>query len=1087
MIIEIFEKQVKKFAGKTAIETDDRTLTYRQLDNGANRVTHQLVKHGPGNRGPSQHQAAALLFEHGADMIIGLLAALKAGLIYVPLDVTYPENRLIYMLEHSESGVILTNGKNMALAGSLAAKINNNQQLKVMNIDTVVSDPQVPVENWPRIPSADKPAYILYTSGSTGKPKGVLQNHGNILYFIRNWSRRLSLSEADRITLFSSLSHDGSIPDIYTALLNGAALYPRNIKADARIHELPAWLEEKKITIWHSVPTLFRFFVDSLNGQVHNNRFPDLRFVVLGGEQVIQHDVNIFKRYFPHTTLANIYGQTESTVNSFWLVQPGDPFDRVLLGDPIDKTRLLIIDPEGGVVEDFGSGEILVASGHVAPGYWKDPESTQKVFLHDPHLGRLYRTGDFANLISTGVIEYAGRKDNQVKIRGFRVELGEIETVLLSHESIKEAVVKDKQQEDGEIYLCAYIVPGNPGISEPGVDTGELRDYLSAVLPDYMIPARFVSLEQMPLTPSNKIDREALPEPGDLPGQTIAPRDEIERKLAEIWAEILGDRSASTIGIDDNYFQLGGHSLKTTLMVSKIHQALDVEVPLTEVFEKPTIRGLGQFIRSKTKQPFVSIRPVEKKEYYPLSTAQMRIFVQHQKEPGSIAYNLPIVLVLNGKLDREKLGTSFLKVIRRHESLRTSFLVIDEKPVQEVHEKVEFEMEYYDISQVEVEGSEGTGGLAPLPLEPAIGDTRLEAVVIRSFIRPLDLSRAPVLKAGLIRIRADKHILMINMSHIISDGASNSLLIGDLVSFYKGEAPDPLPLHYKDFSAWQRGWFESREVKKQEEYWLNRFAEQVPVLKLPTDSPTDPGQNSRGGDMEDFSIAGDLNAGLQAACRAAGVTTFMFLLAVYNIFLSWCTGQEDIVVGFPVSGRKRSDLQHIIGMFVNLLAIRNHPRGHKTFEEFLEEVKENAVNAYENQDYQYEELVKKLGLHGNITGNALIDAAFSLQDIKTVNNPGDNTGKHEPLRVSAFDYKKNASPFDLHLMANEGNGRIDMGFQYPAYLFKKSTIRDMSGHFMEILSQVLENPGIKLNEIKLTYDLVAPKLMNIDDNRDFDF
>jgi amino acid adenylation domain-containing protein len=607
MLIKKFEEQAEKFPENIAIETVDTTLTYEALDKYSTRVAHQLLENRDLFFKSKGQPIAGLLFGHGADMIVGVLGALKADHIYVPLDITYPVNRLTYMLEDSGSRVILTNSGNQALAETLASKVK--QDLEIVNIDTGKNSPDDgSYERIRRTPSGDKPAYILYTSGSTGKPKGVIQTHGNVLYFIRNWTSRFSISQTDRITLFSAFSHDGSIPDIFGALINGATLYPRNIKEEVSTSALPGWLLEKKITIWHSVPTLFRYFVDTLNDQGNNNNdFPDLRFIVLGGEKVIEYDVNMFQRFFPHSILANIYGQTESTVNSFWLVRPGDSVDRILIGEPIGETEFLIIDEDDGVIEDFGIGEIFIASEHLALGYWNDERNTRDVFLDDQDLGRLYRTGDMARLIPGGDIEILGRKDTQVKIRGFRVELGEIETAVLKHEDVKEAVVIAKEinptgrdsvdanatgGDKYDICLCACIV------SDKTLDISRLREHLSQELPGYMIPTRFVQLDKMPLTPSNKIDRKALQELKELDvhleSTYVEPQNDVEKTIAGIWKEVL---HLDKVGINDNFFEVGGNSLNLIEVEGQIKQLFkEKDIPFGAMFTYPTIGSFTQYI-----------------------------------------------------------------------------------------------------------------------------------------------------------------------------------------------------------------------------------------------------------------------------------------------------------------------------------------------------------------------------------------------------------------------------------------------------------------------------------------------------------
>jgi polyketide synthase PksJ len=596
MIIHQFEQQVEAFLEKPAVITDNKQLTYRELNNYANGVAQLIQKQGSRPPENQKNQVVGLLFEHSADMVVGVLGTLKAGEIYVPLDITYPENRLIYMLEDSGAYLVLTNTNNLPLAEKLLKKVNHD--LPVIDIDTI--DNTIAYPNCERTPSGDKPAYILYTSGSTGKPKGVLQNHKNVCYYIDNWTKFFSITPADRMTLFSAFSHDGAGQDMFGALHNGAVLYPYNILNRSNIAELSQWLIDEKITIWHSVPTLYRYFVETLKDRdIGRRQFPHLRFILLGGEQIREHDIEMFKRFFPQARFANVYGQTESSVNSIWIINPGDTINKMLIGEPLDKTGLLIVDKEGTVVEDIGVGEIVVACQHLALGYWNDKTASEEVFFHDPDLGPLYRTGDLGRLMADGSIEIMGRKDSQLKIRGFRIEVGEIETTLLNHPLIKEAAVIARTDDQGNAHLYGYYVPG-PSPAAPGKETmltvSEIRKYLSGELPEYMIPSYYIELQQMPLTPNGKVDRQRLPEPESIRPQLgvtyIAPATNIEKHISDIWREIL---QLDKVGIDDNFFDLGGTSFDILRITSKLYETFKREIPVVSIFQYPTIRSFAEY------------------------------------------------------------------------------------------------------------------------------------------------------------------------------------------------------------------------------------------------------------------------------------------------------------------------------------------------------------------------------------------------------------------------------------------------------------------------------------------------------------
>ncbi|MCP5046229.1 MAG: amino acid adenylation domain-containing protein, partial [bacterium] len=654
MIINRFEKQVERFPDNVAVISEEHSLTYSSLNVRVNRVAREITAQSGASAASSGDGMVSLMFEHGLDMIVGIIAVLKAGKAYVPLDISYPQKRLLYMLGHSGAAMVLTNDKNLPPAEALANQSGGD--VKVLSIDK--ADSNQSGANISREVTADRPAYILYTSGSTGNPKGVVQSHGNLLYFIDGWSMKFSLTPSDHISLFASLSHDGAIPDIFGALLNGAALYPYDIKKNADLTKLTQWLLNENITIWHSVPTFYRYYIQALKGKAE---FPCLRFIVLGGEEVRTHDVTLFKAYFFHSKFANIYGQTESTVNSIWTLSSEDPFKKVIIGEPLGETDIFLVDESGGSVEDVGVGEIVIANDHIALGYWKDEENTKKVFTSDSEVGRLYWTGDIGRLSADGNISIIGRKDLQVKIRGFRVETGEIESVLLKHPAVKEAVVVTKEDENIDNYLSGYIVPLKEGaipVNPPS--SAELKELLSQELPDYMVPVFFTILDEMPLTPGGKIDRSQLPEPTKELQPEVkfeAPTNEVEAGMVEIWQEILG---TETISINSSFFDLGGHSLLVIIMLSKIHKAFNVELELRQVFDNPTIMQFAELITASGQSIFIAIEAVEKKRFYMMSSVQKRLYVLHQMDPESIGYNMVSTMMLEGEPERERLNDTFL-------------------------------------------------------------------------------------------------------------------------------------------------------------------------------------------------------------------------------------------------------------------------------------------------------------------------------------------------------------------------------------------------------------------------------------------
>jgi len=1033
MLVKLFEEQVDKNPQKLAVVTARNKLTYEQLNKNAGRIANGIIKNQDILEQSLNEQTVALLFEHGSDMIAGTLGALKADKIYVPLDPEYPEKRLGYMLKNSEARLIVTNNRNLTLAHKLAAQTDEN--IIVLNSDSI--DDTASSGNIKRNISADKIAYLLYTSGSTGNPKGVIQTHGNVLHFVKSYIKKLSLTEKDRLTLFSAFSHDAAVMDIYSGLLSGATLYPLNIRQQIDIGKLAEWLEKEEITIWHSVPTLYRYFTNVLTGK---ESFDKLRFIVLGGESVIEHDVLTYRKYFKNSLLMNLYGQSESSYNSSYIIGMDTPFKKMILGEPVEETEILVINKDREEVAPLEIGEIVVASRYLAKGYWKEKEKTEKVFEQHPELNRLYWTGDMGRLLEDDSIEFMGRKDFQIKIRGFRVELGEIESQLLKHPLVKEAVVLGKEDLGGEKYLCAYIV------GHEKLPVLEIKEYLKKELPEYMIPSYFIQLDEMPLTPNGKLDRKALPTPDknmNIRAEYEPPRNEIEEKLVNIWEEVLG---IDNIGINHSFFELGGHSLKATNMAAKIFRELNVEVPLREIFKTPTIKGIAEYIKGMEENIYASIAAIEEKEYYPASSAQKRIYTLQQFEIKSTAYNMPKIMIIEGMLDKKRLEGSFKKLIERHESLRTSFELIDEAIVQKVHKEAAFSVDYIEIGEGQTDE------------------------IVKGYIKPFDLGKAPLLRVGLIKLAEDKHILMADMHHIISDGVSMGILTKEFAELYGGKELPELRIQYKDYAAWQNEMISSEVMKKQEEHWLNTFHGEIPVLNLPTDFPR-PSLQSFEGDRIGYSINKEIIEGIRRIAKETGTTMYMVLLAGFNILLSKYSGQEDIIVGSPIAGRHHTDFTNIIGMFVNTLAMRNYPIGSKTAKEFIEEVKTNALKAYENQDYQFEELVEKIGVKRDLSRNPLFDVMLVMQ----------NTEMGEivlnGISIKPYELQNRIAKFDITVSAVETEDSIEMSIEYCTKLYKKETIERMTGHYTNILEKVRQNPDITLEQIEMISEEEKHKLL----------
>ncbi|MFC2140931.1 amino acid adenylation domain-containing protein [Acidobacteriota bacterium] len=903
-------------------------------------------------------------------------------------------------------------------------------------------------------------AYLIYTSGSTGSPKGVMVQHGSVVNTLH--SRRELYKMGPGVTSLQLFSYafDGFVTSFFTPLISGARgliLHENGLKDIIKIKDT---IIKEKVTHFISVPALFRSLLEGLDRE--EAAALQLKAVTLAGDKVSADTVKMAKNKGLNIEIVNEYGVTEAAVMST-LYRHQEKEQTIKIGSPIQNTRIYILSANNRLQPLGVPGELCIAGAGIARGYLNNPELTARQFLFGSYSFYrsyrsyksyiLYKSGDLARWHMDGNIELLGRIDHQVKIRGFRIELEEIESQLLTHEKIKKAVVTIRESEAGDSYLCAYYtaVDGGERSNSPGeisIEAPGLKEYLAGILPDYMVPAHFIPLEEIPETPGGKVDRKELPAPGiRKTGHYHAPGSPLEEKLVSIWADILGIEK-HVIGIDDNFFELGGHSLKATVLVSRIQKNLDVKVPLTEIFKSPRVRALARFIKNTEETVYTSIRPVEEREYYPVSPAQKRMFILNRLKGEDTSDNTPGVLVVKGQLDKQQVENSVKQLIKRHETLRTSFELRDEVPVQKVHKKVDFEIPLIKTQQEKIDE------------------------IIAAFIRPFDLSSAPLLRVQLAEVGKEKYIIMYDIHHIISDGTSMGIFMNEFIYLYQGINFPGLRVQYKDFTAWQNRLLESDFIKSRQRCWLDVFSggSDIPVLNMPTDFPR-PRTQSFAGDAIQFEFSQSLSGKLKEIALTQGATLYMVLLAIYTVLLSRYSGQEDIVVGTPIAGRPHADLENLIGMFVNTLAMRNFPTGAKTFSQFLEEVKNNCLNAYENQDYQFDQLVSQLNMKMNPGRQLLFDTMFALQNIE-INihagpTPGKSTNPIKDLVFESYPFTDRVTQFDIMFHASEQGPVIGFKLLYCTKLFKRETIEKLVHHFSNIAREVAADPDITISAIEM--------------------
>ncbi|HEY2491658.1 MAG TPA: amino acid adenylation domain-containing protein [Paenibacillus sp.] len=1005
---ELFEEQVERMPDNIAVVYKDQQITYKELNEQANRLSVALRA-----KGVKPGQITAIMLEHSVEMIVSVLAVLKAGGAYLPIDHEYPSDRITYIIEDSQANLLLTRS-------SLIQSWDSNVQ--VIDVEEMIEMTYklqllLPISS---LSTSSDLAYIIYTSGSTGQPKGVMIEHHSLINMTQWFQTYYKLTDSDKCTKYAGFGFDASVWEIFPTLLSGSELHiiPEEIRYD--VHQLAGYYNRTGISVSFLPTAVCEQFI-----QLENH---SLRMLITGGDKL---------RVYKDTPyeLVNNYGPTENTVVTS-AFKVNEKYDNIPIGKPIDNVRVYILDHNKRLLPIGAPGELCIAGDSLARGYVNHPDLTADKFIEDPFYPgeRMYRTGDLARWLPEGNLEYLGRIDEQVKIRGFRIELGEVESVILKQAEIREAVVIAVDNQHQEKELCAYIV------ATCELKVRELRERLAQKLPEYMIPTHYTFLDELSLTANGKVNRHVLPQPdftSASSGNDVAPRNEKEKKLASIWTDVL---KVSPIGANSHFFELGGHSLKAATLTASINEVFNVEFPLSGVFQNPILEQMAVCIDALEQRIYESIERVPQRDHYPVSSAQKRLLILNELEGAGTAYNMPFVMQLTGILDSERLQHAFEVLVRRHAAFRTSFYLKDGELMQIVDKDVSI-----TIHEMEIIDDKGV-----------ISDT------VKQFVKPFNLSKAPLIRVGLVALNKDKHLLMIDMHHIVSDGASIRLLVEELSLLYSGDdlSANVAQIEYTDYAVWQSKVLQSEKYRSQEKYWLERFKSELPVLTLPTDYPR-PQMQSFEGDSISVTIDSELSLRIIELAAETRSTLYMFLLAAYNVLLSKYANQEDIIVGTPSAGRVHKELGNVIGIFVNTLAIRSYPEGTKGFNDFLEEVKEHTIQAFENQQVQYEDLIEKLDIQRDVSRNPLFDTMF------TVDNIGVEEVQLDGLHMELYPFDNKSSKFDLMVTATEDKQGIRLDVEYAVKLFQKNTVERFIAHYIHILRAVTDNLEMKLSSIGL--------------------
>ncbi|MEC1916691.1 non-ribosomal peptide synthetase [Bacillus velezensis] len=1008
-VVSLFENQVEKTAEHIALKFDDKQMTYAELNERANQLARTLR-----DLGVVPNDLVALVTERSMEMIVGILAIIKAGGAYVPINPEYPDNRIHYMLEDSSPKIVLT------YKNKLPGKVG----IPVLDLEDE-NNYANETDNLLHVNRSNDLVYCIYTSGTTGNPKGVLIEHRNVVNMWVTYKETFALNDKDTVLQFANVSFDQAVGDIFPALCNGAALciVPKHLTYD--MEQLQKYIDRNNVTTASLTPKLIDgLCVDAL---------PTLRLLESGGEAG---RLETLKEWAKKVEVLNTYGPTESTVNATSFRVNTDSTS-ITIGRPIANTKVYLLNE----MELCGigiPGELCIAGDGLARGYLNQPELTDKKFIQNPFgEGKLYRTGDLARWQPDGNIEYLGRIDEQVKVRGYRIELGEIESVLRKQSNIADAVVIVKEVGNDDI-LCAYL------IAEKGQELSipQIKEAIREEVTEYMIPAFMIQIDEFPLTINGKLDKSRLPEPDMLESSKyVPPSNKTEQAIVDVFEEILG---ISPVGIEDSFFELGGHSLKATAAINAIEKKTGIRLPVKDIFSLPTPVMLSRKIEAAGEGEYSPIPQAEQREAYPASSTQKRLFILDQMEGNSTAYNMASALEVTGNLDLEKIQQAIDRLIKRHESLRTSFVMTEGETFQVIADEVFYQVEY-----------EETDSYSEADME--------------SFVRPFDIGKAPLMRFKVVKERnRNNYILLFDVHHIISDHQTLNLLIEDFSRLYNGEELQPLELQYKDYSEWMRG----RNLESQRNYWKEVFKEEAPVLDLVTDYPRPKIQSYKGAQVS-VQLSQEQKAGIQNINKQQGTTDYMTLLAVFMIELHKYSRQQDIVVGTPISGRVHPDTETIAGMFVNTLAMRGYPRAEKTFLEFLSEIKELALNAYENQEYPFEELVEEVEVRRDLSRNPLFDVMFTMQNNEEI-HLAMGEAQVNMLGIPFIDAK-----FDLDLQATAYEEGYALDLVYCSDLFTETSAQVILEHFKVLLDRVIANPEMKLSELHMVSEVEQQRILTV--------
>ena len=1024
---ELFREQARKTPAAIATRHEGAELTYAELDSRSDLVASYLRGQGIGPEG-----IVGIALPRSNDFAIAVLGVMKAGAAYLPLDLSHPAERLAYYVADSGAKLVIA-------ADRLKTEL---QTARVVSLTEACSGP---VREGPS-PGPDNLAYVMYTSGSTGAPKGVQITQGALVNHNLAMAKAFDLSASDRVLQFASLSFDLSVEEIFPTWLRGGTVVFRPEEISASMTRFLEFIAQEQITILDLPTAYWHELVDACKGKF----LPEcVRLVVIGGEQAAFDRLKTWMHGLRHRArLINTYGPTETTVTAT-LYEPGpECLERGVfpIGKPIANTCAYVLDEKLQPAQQGNVGELCIGGAGVARGYLNRPELTNERFITHPEFGRLYRTGDLVRQMPDGNLEFLGRRDNQMKVRGFRVEPGEIENVMRQFPAVRDAVVVQRQGR-----LVAYYVRSEP------CKQSELAKFLRDKLPEYMVPAALVALESFPLTPNGKINRAALPAPEfarpDLEQPFVPPANEREQKIAAIWCDVLGlDR----VGVRDNFFHLGGHSLQVMQIISRMECEMSVTVSVKAFFDNPTISALAAVASKPVAMPRIQV--AERQTAAPLSFAQQRLWFLDQLQPDSAVYNIPQPIRLKGPLRVEALQQALNEIIRRHEVLRTIYPTVEDAPIQQINPAQPLALRVIDLQS----------------LPQTEREAKLHRELVAEAQKPFNLREDLMFRALLVQLEQEENVLLLTIHHIAADAWSLGVILSELAILYncfsKGQ-PSPLPeleLQYRHFALQRQA--EASQWDSHLAYWRDQLAQAPSLFEWPTDNPRPAVQSHRGGSHR-FVIPSEVGARIRTLAQQEGCTTFMTLLAAFQTLAFRYTGREDIITGSAIANRSRPEFEGLVGFFVNTLPLRTRLEPQMTFRQLLQRVRQVTIEAYEHQDVPFERLVEELQPERDTSYQPLIQTMFIQLNVPMPDTPGSG------ITWLPFELDFGQSRFDLTMEINETPKGLEGRIEYAADLFEAPTVGRMAAQYQMLLESVLNNPDAPLAGLNVLPDSERRQLL----------